>query len=278
METVKGGSEWLSCEMGGGPAGCLIATKADRDSQTNDFSPGQIRKSVMESLERLGMNHLPLVYLHDPEHHPLYQSDRAQAMGELFGPDGAVHELEKMRDEGILSYIGISGGPIDLLLECISMGRFDAVITHNRWNLLNQTAEPLLEKATSLKMGIVNAGVYASGILATGPNETARAVYRVANEVMKERVRRMEAICLEYEVPLAAAALQFSLRDSRITSTAVGLSAPEQVEETLRLATLRIPDQLWGDLKPLADTLEDPEKGRWIHSHSMVAGCLPVMS
>ncbi len=63
----------------------------------------------------------------------------------------------------------------------------------------------------------------------------------------------MQAICASYDVPLAAAALQFSMRESRITSTIVGITEPERVEQTLRLAEWPIPDKLWEELEPVAE-------------------------
>ncbi len=67
-----------------------------------------------------------------------------------------------------------------------------------------------------------------------------------------DRVREMQRLCASYDVPLAAAALQYSLRESRITSTIVGISEPERVEQTLGLAEWSIPDKLWERLEPLA--------------------------
>ncbi len=248
--------------MGGLPKGCVIATKADRNLETNDFSSSQIRESAEKSIERLGFKPLQLVYLHDPEYHPKYKSDEKQAFEEIMAPDGPVAELEKLKREGLILNIGISGGPIEMLRKFISSGRFDAVITHNRWNLLWQTADPLIEDARRMNLGIVNAGVYASGILATGANENTRAAYRVPSPEIIDRVKNMETICRKYNIPLAAAALQFSLRDSRITSTAVGISEPQQSEETLRLASLPMPDALWEELKPFAIREGYPERGR----------------
>ena len=248
---------------GGLPEDFILATKADRDRATNSFSAGQIRKSVETSIARLGLKRLPLVYLHDPEYHPLYASNRKKAMQEILAPDGPVAELEKLKKEGAVSHIGISGGPIDMLLEFIATGRFDAVITHSRWNLLWQTAGPLIQKAHEMGLGIVNASVYASGILASGPVDGARAAYQVPTPEIVERVRRIESVCQRYKAPLAAAALQFSLRDSRISSTAVGISRPEEVEETLRLAGISLPEEIWADLNELAEKEADPESDRW---------------
>jgi D-threo-aldose 1-dehydrogenase len=98
----------------------------------------------------------------------------------------------------------------------------------------------------------LNAAPYGSGILAKGPDAYARYEYREAPQEMVEQVRKMDGVCRELGVPLPAAALQFSMRDPRVVSTIVGISRPERVEQTLELAALPVPDELWGRLDDLA--------------------------
>lgn len=249
-------------KIGGLPEGYVVATKADRNKETNGFSAEQMRKSVQESCKRLGLKQLQLVYLHDPEREPRYRSAKDQVVEEMLAEGGPVAELEKLKKEGIILNIGISGGPIDMLREFIKTGRFDVVITHNRWNLLWQVADSLIEEANKMGVGVVNAAPYASGILATGPKGNTRAVYQIPSKEILERVQNIATACKEYDIPLAAAALQFSLRDRRINSTVVGISNPEQVRGNLDLARLPIQDELWEKLKPFAIREGDPEATR----------------
>src|SRR3712207_4184810 len=100
-------------------------------------------------------------------------------------------------------------------------------------------------------------------MLAQGPDAYPRHAYRAAPGGMVERARRMAAICQEYDVPLAAAALQFSTRDPRVTSTVVGITHPERIEQTLALYRHPIPDELWPRLEALGGAGGDPEVGRW---------------
>ena len=127
-----------------------------------------------------------------------------------------------------------------------------AAITHNRYTLVERSAEPLLEACAGRGVACLNAAPYGSGILAKGPDAYARYEYREAPEALVERVRAMERVCRESGVPLAAAALQFSLRDPRIVSTVVGISRPERVRQTMELARHPIPEELWERLDPLA--------------------------
>jgi D-threo-aldose 1-dehydrogenase len=122
------------------------------------------------------------------------------------------------------------------------------VISHNRYTLLNRDAEPLFEVAHRHGVAVVNAAPYGGGMLAKGPAAVARYMYRPASPELLGRARRLSAACERYDVPLAAAALQFSLRDPRITSTIVGFSRPERLAQTLHLAQLSVPAALWQEL------------------------------
>ena len=126
------------------------------------------------------------------------------------------------------------------------------IISHNRYTLVDQSAEPLLNDAAERGIAFVNAAPYGGGMLVKGPDLVPKYCYHPVDAATLDRVREMQRICASYDVPLAAAALQFSLRESRITSTIVGMSEPERVEQTLRLAEWSIPDKLWTDLEPLA--------------------------
>ena len=230
-------------DIGGLPEGCVLATKADRDLQTGNFSGEQMRRSVERSLKLLGMDRLQMVYLHDPEH---------ETYEHMMAPGGPVEVLMSLKDEGVIEHLGVAGGPVDLMIRFLETDHFEAVITHNRYTLVNRTAEPLLDVATQRGVAALNAAPYGSGILAKGPDAYARYEYKQAPQEMVEQVRAMERACREFEVPLAAAALQLSLRDPRVVSTIVGISRPERVGQTLELATHPIPDGLWEELDSLA--------------------------
>ena len=242
-------------EIGGLPAGFVLSTKADRDLRTGDFSGDQMRRSVERSLRLLGLPKLPLLFLHDPEHTTF---DAAMA------PNGPVATLRRLVDEGVVEHLGVAGGPIDLMLRYVETGAFTALISHNRYTLLNRSADPLFARAAALGLGVANAAPYGSGILAKGPAAYPRYAYRDAPDDMVERARRLEEVCRRHGVPLAAAALQFSVRDSRVHSTIVGMSKPERLQQTLDLASVPIPDALWPELDRAAEpTTSDPEAGRW---------------
>jgi D-threo-aldose 1-dehydrogenase len=242
-------------ELGGVPPGYVLATKADRDLRTGDFSGDQMRRSVERSLRLLGLDRLPLVHLHDPEH---------TTFEAAMAPDGPVEVLVDLKRQGLIEHLGVAGGPIPLLIRFVQTGVFEAVISHNRYTLLHRSAAPLFDLAAARGLGVLNAAPYGSGILAKGPDAYARYAYQDAPAELVARARGLADECARAGVPLAAAALQFSLRDPRITSTIAGITRPERIEQTLELARVEIPDDLWARLDRFADPgAEDPEAHRW---------------
>jgi D-threo-aldose 1-dehydrogenase len=229
-------------EHGGIPDGFVVATKVDPLPGTTDFSGDRVRRSVEESLERLGVDRLQLVYLHDPE---------KISFEEGVAADGPLEALVALRDEGVIEHLGVAGGPIELELQYLATDVFDAVISHNRYTLVEQTAEPLIEDAARRGVAFVNAAPFGGGMLVKGPRAVPRYCYAPVGQSTIDRVLRMEALCEQYGVPLAAAALQFSVRDRRIASTIVGMSQPDRVDHTLELLSQEVPDELWAELMPL---------------------------
>src|SRR5260370_23200800 len=112
-------------------------------------------------------------------------------------------------------------------------------------------------------MAVVNAGPYASGLLAKGPDAYPRYAYQTAPDAILDRARRLAAICDRHKVPLAAAALQFSLRDTRITSTIVGFSKVERIGQTMALSQCPIPEAIWSELDAVGYDIVYPEAQRW---------------
>lgn len=229
-------------ERGGLPDGYVLDSKADRDLHTGDFSGDQMRRSVERSLRLLGLEKIQLMHLHDPEH-----TTFAAAMAK----GGPVEVLQKLREEGLIESIGVAGGPIDMEIRYVETGIFDAVITHNRYTLLDQTADPLLQVAHERGLGVLNAAPYGSGILAKGPDAYPRYHYQQAPPQMIEQAKRLDAACARHGVSLRVAALHFSLRDPRIHSTIVGMTRPERIRQAVEDALTPVPDALWPELDAL---------------------------
>jgi D-threo-aldose 1-dehydrogenase len=230
-------------DAGGLPKDFVLVTKVDPNKETGDFSGARARASLEESFERLGIDHLPVLYLHDPER---------LTFSEAMGDDGVVPAMVALQKEGLVDHLGVAGGPIDVLLDYVGTGLFDVVLTHNRYTLIDQSAEPLLREAGRRGMGVVNAAPYGGGMLVKGPEAQPKYAYRRDEEAIREKARALQALCQGYGVNLAAAALQFSVREPLISSTAVGMSHPDRVQETLRLLEEEVPEELWQQLNALA--------------------------
>jgi D-threo-aldose 1-dehydrogenase len=236
---------------GGLPPGFVLSTKADRDPETGSFTADRVRRSAQESLSRLGINHFPLLFLHDPEH---IGFDAAMQ------PGGAVEGLIALRDEGLVDWTGVAGGPIEMLRSFAGTGLFDVILTHNRFTLADRSAEPLFDEAAARGIGILNAAPYGGGILSKGPSHTRQYAYRDAPEEMLRRIGTMEERCRRAGVTLATAALQWSMRDARITSTVVGTADPCNVSALVEMADAVVPDHLWDELEALT-----PPSDTWLH-------------
>ena len=240
-------------ELGGLPSGYVLATKADRNLQTGDFSGDQVKRSVERSLSLLGVDRLQLVHLHDPEH---------TTFEAAMAPGGPVEVLLDFQRQGVIEHLGVAGGPIPLMIQFVETDAFQVVISHNRYTLLNTSAARLWEVAEQRGVAMLNAAPYGSGMLAKGPSAYARYAYQDAPADLLEATRNIERECQQAGVPLAAAALHFSLRDSRLTSTIIGISKPERIQQTLELLAVQVPDDLWQRINTFAEQV-DPEAHRW---------------
>jgi D-threo-aldose 1-dehydrogenase len=241
-------------EAGGLPKGFVLSTKIDRDFETSRFDAARARRSLEESLTALGVSKVHVLHLHDPEH--------CASLAEVTDRNGLIAELFKMKAEGLCDAVGLAAGRVDLMMPLLRDWDFDALISHNRFTLLNRNAGPMFDLAKSRGTAVINAAPYASGLLAKGAASGARYAYQAATEGVQAQARAIEAICARYGVPTGAAALQFSMRDPRVANTLIGVTKPERVAETLAWAALKIPDACWAELSALPASSDDPEATR----------------
>ena len=241
-------------ERGGLPAGFVLSTKLDRDMGTGRFDAARARQSLEESLTRLGLDRVQLLHLHDPEH--------ARDLAEIEESGGALEALFAMKDEGLAEAVGLAMGRVDLQSRLLRNWPFDALVSHNRFTLINRSADAMFDHADANGVAILNAAPYAGGVLAKGSVRMPRVTYQLADDDALAPVRRVEEICARHGIPPGAAALQFSMRDPRITSTIVGVTKPERVAETLAWAETPIPEAAWEEIDALEFSSDDPEANR----------------
>lgn len=241
-------------ERGGLPPGFVLSTKLDRDMDTGRFDAERARRSLEESLAVLGLDHIPMLHLHDPEH--------ALNMDEITRKGGALDALFRMKEEGLATAVGLAMGRLDVMVPLIRDWPFDVMLSHNRFTLLNRSADELFDVARARGITVLNAAPYAGGVLAKGTAQIKKITYQDASEAALAPVRHVESICAEHGVAPGAVALQFSIHDPRVASTVVGVSRAERVAQTIDWATAPIPARAWDQLGGLPYETEDPEAHR----------------
>jgi D-threo-aldose 1-dehydrogenase len=224
------------------PGGVLVAddgTHLFRDAPqrypTFDYSEEGVRRSLSESLERLGLDRVDIVYIHDPDDH--YEE----------AVEGAYRALERMRGEGVVTAIGVGMNQSEMLARFARETDIDCLMLAGRYSLLDQSAAeelfPLcLERGISIMLG----GVYNGGILAD-PALTMYD-YRPADEEIRRRVATIARICARHGVATPAAALRFAYGHPAVTSVVLGVRSPQELEENLRHMSSAIPQSLWDEL------------------------------
>jgi D-threo-aldose 1-dehydrogenase len=204
-----------------------------------NFSYDAVMRSFEESLERLGVDRIDVLHIHDPDNH--YD----QAI------DGAYKALDKLRSEGTIKAVGAGMNQAEMLARFAREGDFDCFLVAGRYTLLDQAALPeLLPICEQKKIAIVIGGVYNSGILANLDNlERATFNYQPAEQKWLDKARQIKAVCDRHAVPIQAAALQFPLAHPAVAVVLTGARSVEELDQNLAFMRRPIPSDLWAELK-----------------------------
>ena len=221
----------------------LVTTKAGRSFDGYDYSYDAILRQVFESLERLGLDRLEIVYIHDPMDIP---------MQDVLADRGALGALRHLQDQGIINHIGTAANDPATNLPYIETGEFDAAVIADSWSMINLTAASgIFAAAEKHDVGLVCATPLERGLLVTGPIDGGSYLNRHFPDDCLEQVRKIQDVCRRYGVPMLAVALQWCTRHPLVASTIPGARLPREAQSSLKAATLDIPDALWPDLEPL---------------------------
>lgn len=204
-----------------------------------DFTPAGLRRSLESSLERLGLDRVEVLYLHDPD---VYDLDA--------GIRTALPALVRMREEGLVDRVGVGANDADALARCVRESDLDEIMCAGRYSLLDQrAARDLLPLCLERGVDVVAAGVYNSGALATDAMpEAVRFDYGPADEAVVERLRRLHALAADFDVAVPAAAIQFVARHPAVSIVVLGVRTPDQVRTTAERMWAPIPDAFWDAL------------------------------
>jgi D-threo-aldose 1-dehydrogenase len=201
-----------------------------------DYSRDGILRSVDESLSRLGLDRIDILYIHDPDDH------WEAAIGE------AYPTLHRLREEGVVRAIGAGMNQSAMLARFAREGDFDVFLLAGRYTLLDQDAlSELLPTCLERNVAVVIGGVMNSGILAA-PGQDGRFNYKPAPPAIVERARLLAAACARHDVPLKAAAIQFPLAHPAVVSVVAGVGRIAHLDEYPSFMRQPIPGALWDDL------------------------------
>lgn len=215
----------------------IVATKVGRVPEDFDYSYDMTMASVEDSMERLGLDYLPLVHFHAVH--------LAESVDQVLSAEGSLGALRELQEQGVVGWIGV-GTPRPIIAEYIASDEVDVALVSNQYDLLDRSAaERILPLARKHKVGVVIGGAYGGGILATGPVPGAKYKYRDAPSEIRERVRTMQDICSQFDVSLTAVALHFCLRHPTVDSVVLGTSSVEHVEQMVEDYDTSVPEELW---------------------------------
>jgi D-threo-aldose 1-dehydrogenase len=212
-----------------------------------DYTRDGARRSLEDSLQRLGLAQIDIALIHDvvPRWHGAdYERRFRESM------EGAYPALAELRAAGVVRAIGVGVKDWDVCLRYLGAGDFDCVMLAGQYTLLCQDALPeLLPHCARAGVGVLLAAPFNSGILATGAGPVARYFYQPAPPEILARTRRLETVCRRHGVTLAAAALQFPLAHAAVASVVAGARSRAEVEANVELVRRSIPAAFWQELK-----------------------------
>lgn len=228
-----------------------LATKVGRlvdvEGRTShyDFTRDGVLRSVQASLERLGVDRIDVLHVHDPDDHlPL-------ALAEAFPA------VEDLRRQGVIRAVGVGTNRWEVALACVQGADLDCLLLAGRYTLLEQagSGDVLFPACQEAGVQVILGGVYNSGILASGAVPGARYNYQPASDEVMGRVAAMDRVCQRHGVRLAHAAVRFALGHPAVASVVIGARSPQEIDELVAASEAVVPDDCWADLADLGVTL-----------------------
>lgn len=203
-----------------------------------DYSYDGAMRSFEGSLNRLHLEHIDVLHIHEPVG---FYDETMQ---------GAFRALRKLREQGLIKALGAAMNQVEMLIRFAHEGEFDCFLLALRHTLLEHGAfKELLPLCAKKKISLIIGAPYSTGILATGAIPGAKYCYLDPPEDVMEKVRQIEAVCQDYSVPLKAAALQFTLCHPAVASVIPGCGSVSEVEENFKMVSYSIPPAFWNELQ-----------------------------
>ncbi len=225
-----------------------------------DYSVQGIKNCIEGSLERLQLDHIDILLMHDPDEGVSNEEDWQSREVSHFeeAMENAYPILDDLRSQGTIKAIGLGMNQWQMLARFAEAGQFDCFLLAGRYTLLEQEAlTEFLPMCEEKQISIIIGGPFNSGILATGAADDAYFNYQPAPLAIKQKVKGMEAMCIRHGITLQAAALQFPLGHPAVTSVIPGMRSVTELEANLAHISMDVPGEFWTELKDRE--LIDPE-------------------
>jgi D-threo-aldose 1-dehydrogenase len=214
-----------------------------------DYSRAGTRRSVEDSLQRLGTARLDVVHVHDPDA-ATHGADAPRILRQVL--DETLPALRALQAEGLIGAVGMGVNDVQVVLQVLAHAELDALMLAGRYSLLDQAALPALLPLCALRgVQVALGGVFNSGILATGVRHGGPAIfnYEAAPANWIERTAALEAVCGAFGVPLRAAALQFPLAHPAVAIVVAGARSVAEWRDTMAMMAQPIPPDFWNALR-----------------------------
>ena len=215
-----------------------------------DYTRDGVLRSYEQSMQRLGMNTIDALVIHDLDWRHQKTEGGVQACLKELIDGGGYEALAELKASGEIGAIGAGINFTGLIPRFLEYCELDYFLMAMPYTLLDQPALdielPLCEKRG---VSIVIGAVFASGILATGPHRGALYAYQAAEDDVVTKACGIAAVCNRYDVPLSAAALQFPLHHPAVAAVIPGANSPEHVCANVAAFKHEIPPELWAELK-----------------------------
>ena len=216
--------------------------------QSWDFSAAGTRRSVEDSLQRLGLARLDVAYVHDPDA-ATHGTNAPNVLRQVL--DETLPALRQLKAEGLVGAIGLGTNDVDVVRRVLDEADLDVLMLAGRYSLLDHAALPaLLPQCTARGVRVALGGVFNSGILATGTQRGAATFnYAPAAKEWLERTAQIEAVCNAFAVPLRAAALQFPLAHPAVDIVMLGARKVAEWDDAQAMLRQPVAPEFWAALR-----------------------------
>ena len=219
----------------------VLSTKVGQFQDRRIDRHDEVLKSIEQSLQRLGTDRFDILFLHGLQDFVPWSA--------LTGKGKILAALVEVRDQGVARYLGVSGHDSDRLVEGMRMEMFDVAMTAYEYHLFSLRAQPVVDEARRLNMGLLNAGPLAGGLLnGEDPDEMEPRRRDRIDDEQAAQIRHWITRCREFDYPLPALNLRFSVRTAPFASTILGMRNRQEVSEALESLQREPPRELWNEV------------------------------